>query len=38
MKPYVTPEIRRIEVSATDVATASGLEGPSIPFPWKMKL
>lgn len=38
MKQYVTPEIRTIEVSATDVATASGLEGPTIPLPWKIKL
>ena len=38
MKNYIEPVVVRIEVSATDVLTASGLEGPEIPFPWKYKL
>ena len=38
MKNYIAPEVVKIEVSAADVLTASGLEGPEIPFPWKMKL
>ena len=34
MKTYVSPEIQKIDVSATDVVATSELETPGITLPW----
>ncbi len=34
MKSYVSPEIKKIDVSVTDVVATSELETPGITFPW----
>lgn len=34
MKNYVSPEIKKIDVSAADVVATSELETPGITLPW----
>ena len=32
---YVSPEALKVEINDTDVVTESGVETPSVTFPWQ---